>query len=71
MRILDIDIIDYDSYLDAYVIRYCFEVSNGVFRRTRAIYMEGSLINRKKDNKKELLDHIKKAIKKHNYARRI
>ena len=70
MKVLDISIVDYDAFVDAYIVKYCIEVSDGIFRKSKAIYMDNKL---SRDNdRKELVKSIRDKIRlyKHSNALR-
>lgn len=66
MRVLDINVLKYDSFVDAYKVRYCLEVAPGVLRRSTAIFRDNKL---SRDNKKELIEKIKESIKLFNMSK--
>ncbi len=61
MKVLDLEVINYDEESDTYHIKYSLLLDNGVIRRSRAFYSK-NILSRDKDNK-ELLSLAADKIK--------
>lgn len=65
--VINVDILTYDDYLDAYYIQYELRIKAGVHRRRKAFYSYEDGLSDKEDSKnKELIERTRTAIKLYN-----